>query len=236
MASQGYEVLGGDGVIAVDEEHPDAQAHTTTIGLLQTALESGRMELMDIPYSDPDPTGLRQTDREEDLLPQYERGTSAYLAALEATSSASTMLAGGTLTDTLASVMRARGKTIVLIDPASLEDTSAVHADLGQGMTALTIDVQASDALRSGETTTFARAVFEHHLSEDVPLHLRCSRVDRARPGVVERAHPRTSIVGTAGKITVERRHRGGLRSHGPRSHHIDRQLGEGGELGCRVV
>ena len=120
---------------------------------------------MDIPYADPDAAGIHETGRGEDLGRHFRRGAEAYLAALEATPSASTMLADGVLTRAQAATLRARMKRVVVLTPGSLVETDAANMDLGSGLSGFVIDSSATDALVSAEATTFAKALFEHHLS-----------------------------------------------------------------------
>jgi len=166
-ASQGYDIAAPDGVESVSPEADGALAHRAALNLVGSALRDGRLELMDIPFADPDPWGLATIGRNHDLASHYERGLSAYLASLETTPSSSTMLAGGGLTPEQASTLRGRGMHTVLVAPESLEDTTAAGGDLGGGLSALTIDEQMALALASGEATTFARAAFEHHIKGD---------------------------------------------------------------------
>jgi len=166
-ASEGYDIAAPDGVLTVPPDTEGPLAYRSTLNLLKSAVGSQRLELMDIPYADPDPWGLAEMDRDTDLASHFERGTSAYRAALEATPSAATMLAGGGLTPDQATVVRARGKHVVLVAPESLEDTEVASADLGGGLLANPVDPVLSAALASSEATTFARAVFDRHLARE---------------------------------------------------------------------
>lgn len=168
-ASQGYEYVDAAGVVQVSPDSEYSRACANTLAMLGTAIETGRLELMDVPYADPDVEGLLAMNHLDDLSAHYEQGLSAYLAAIETSPSASTMLAAGQLPAAATGVLAQRGITTAVVAPSSLEETAAglTAGRIGEDVSALIVDEAASDALRSGETSTFVRAVFARHVSEE---------------------------------------------------------------------
>ncbi|MDH4139114.1 MAG: hypothetical protein OEV43_00915 [Coriobacteriia bacterium] len=167
--SQGYELIAPEGVKEVPADDPTAVKYRETLQLLKTAMETGRLELLHVPYADPDIEGLRAMMRTDDLSVHFERGLTACLTSLQTTPAAGTMLAGGVLPSDALSPLAQNHVSFVLVEPESLAVTSTASGcyslDTG-GMSALLIDRTASNALSTGDCPAFLTRVFKGSLSE----------------------------------------------------------------------
>lgn len=168
-ASQGYDYVDEGGASSAGADSEYAQACRGTLAALREAIATGRLELLDIPYADPDIEGLVTIGHVDDLAAHYEQGLSAYLAALETSPSATTLLAGNALPAGAVDIMQNRDLVVALMAETSLEETGQPQTvgTIGGGLAGMLIDSRATEALQSGESTTFARAVFDHHASEE---------------------------------------------------------------------
>jgi hypothetical protein len=180
--SEGYEYVGPEGVETVAADSETAQDHATSLSLLGTALDSGRLELIDVPYSNPDMIGLQNSRRLYDLGPHFERGLSAYLSALETTPQPIAATAQGYLQAAGLPPLVARGTNAAIVSSASVESTESIQSGSmiagGSDIALLVVHAGASSALASAECTSFVRELFDWHLDAeegapiivDVPL------------------------------------------------------------------
>ncbi len=167
--SQGFELVAPEGVIQIPAEDPTAAKYRETLGLLKSALRTGRLELLNVPFADPDISGLQSAKRIGDLTPQLERGLTAFLSSLQTTPTPMTMLHGGALPSPAAPVLSASGIRAALVDGSSLEVTSTPSGSYsvsGSELTALVTDAQASSTLGSADTSAFMARVFERSVLE----------------------------------------------------------------------
>lgn len=169
--AEGYQYVGSEGLVSVDSDSEVSQDHATTLSLLRTALDTGRLELLDVPYSDPDILGLSQTNRLDDLEPQFERGLSAYLASLDIAPLPVAATAEGLLPLGGLAVLEGRETFGAVVTTASIaidgELSSGPALAAGSDVALLVVDGQASAALASADTRSLMRALFDRHLEED---------------------------------------------------------------------
>ena len=81
-------------VRTVPAESPIARSYADTLTRLRAAVDTGRLELVSLGYSDPDLSTLVRESLVDDIGPQYEVGVSACFASLETTPSTGTVPAG----------------------------------------------------------------------------------------------------------------------------------------------
>jgi len=169
--AEGYEYAGPEGLESVSSDSEVSQDHATTLSLLGTALQTGRLELLDVPYSDPDIVGLQVTGRLDDLGPQFERGLSAYFSAIESTPQPIAGTAEGYLPLGALAAVERRNAQAAIISTQSIaidaEQSSGAVLAAGSDTVLLVVDDRASMALTSAEATSFARALFDWHLLSD---------------------------------------------------------------------
>jgi len=172
-ASQGYAVVGIEGVVDVPAEDPVPRAYAETLDLLKRALATGRLELADVPYAEPDVGALQEYDRLPDLTAHLLRGHSASFAALETSPSAGVATGAGILSIPATKILQDAGAKFILLDAASLESSEtttpsgAYKVGKAPGLSALVIDDEFSAALESAGTQPCTTQVFTRSLSED---------------------------------------------------------------------
>lgn len=93
--SQGYELVGPEGTVAVPAGTETPLAYGAALDKISEALATGRLELVSLGYADPDLSDLTRAALPDDVRAQYRQGLSATFASLETTPSTGTVSAGG---------------------------------------------------------------------------------------------------------------------------------------------
>ncbi len=174
-ASQGYSVARDDGAAEVPADDPIALAHANTLELLKRALATGRLELLTVPYAEPDIGALARTDRTIDLGDHYMRAVSGYLATLETTPVAGTALPGDTLPASARALLTERGISFAALHPrslASFEATPSSGTYRADGLDVLLIDTDASAAIEAGDPDLMVERLFARHVSDEASAPL----------------------------------------------------------------
>ncbi|MDP2183610.1 MAG: DUF6049 family protein [Actinomycetota bacterium] len=168
--SLGYDLAAPEGVVTVPAEDPTPKRYSATLDVLRTAIGTGRLELLSVPYAQPDTEGLQAIDRMLDLTQHYERGLSSSLAALETTPSPGTMLAAGALPSEALAAIGGRGLTYAVTTTASVEPQGelvpGLHVIERSNLRVLLVDRRASAGLASGDPRGLADSVFDRYRSE----------------------------------------------------------------------
>jgi len=171
--SQGYVVAEADqGLIEVGPDEPGPVRYAAALDSLRRAVATGRLELIDVGYADPDVAALSETDRIRDLAAHFERGRSAYLASLETSPSAVAALAYDELTADALGVLADRDIEYVLLAPESLEGddddpvSGGVRPIEGSPLGALVLDRAMCECIEGGDASAGALLAFRHATSE----------------------------------------------------------------------
>lgn len=189
--SRGYDLTTHEGIVKVPAEDPTPRRYSATLDVLRAAIATGRLELMSVPYAQPDIQGLQAIDRMLDLTQHYERGLSSSLATLETTPSPGTMLAAGALPADALAPIGGRGLMYAVTTTASLEPqtglVAGVHLIERSNLRALLIDGDASQAIAGGDPCGLADAVFDRYRSDDASQPI-VALVQLGRRGAVSTA------------------------------------------------
>jgi hypothetical protein len=116
----GYQTVGPTGTRTVPKGAPVTASYAAALSGLQTALRGGRLQLVDVPFADPDLAGLASIDALSDLHDHYARSNSTYLASLGATPSPTTSVYDDVVTPDAAKQLAEERLSYVLLQPASL--------------------------------------------------------------------------------------------------------------------
>jgi hypothetical protein len=176
ISTSGYTLTSGTVIPATD---PTPLKYTSTLGRLQAALSTGRLELLTIGYSDPNLTDLATNKMADDVEAQYDAGLSACFASISATPSAGTAPAGGCVPAEMQSQLSTRGVAYAFADSRAARlgkrsPASGAYPCTDSKMTALIVDALASDALESGESSaTIAHTIERHAANSGQPVVLR---------------------------------------------------------------
>lgn len=150
--TSGYKVVGPDGVRTVAKSAPVATAYAVALQALRAA-SAGRLELLDVPFADPDLDGLRSIGALSDLKRHYDRALSIYQASLGATPVAGTAVLGDSVPNATVPVLTAERLGFVLLRPSALTASraataaSGVYVVNGTRLKCLVIDEQAAAIL-----------------------------------------------------------------------------------------
>lgn len=176
ISTTGYTLTSGTVIPATD---PTALKYTSTLGHLQSALSTGRLELLTAGYSDPNLADLAANKMVNDAEAQYDAGLSACFASISATPSAGTAPAGGCVPAEMQSQLSTRGVSYTFADARSTRlgkrpPASGAYPCAGSKMAALVVDAPASDELESGESSaTIAHTLERHAANSGQPVILR---------------------------------------------------------------
>ncbi len=155
-AANDHEISGPAGIRRVSRRSPSALTYANTLDALGRAARSEHVELLDVPYADPDIAGLQRLDGLNDLAAHYSLGRSTYVRTLATTPSAGTLFFDNRLPKGALAPLKPTGVTYAAVASASLtvqERRSGAYAVEGGVIGALVIDETASRALSSGDTT-----------------------------------------------------------------------------------
>ncbi len=170
--SSGYERAGPGGVTEVPIEEEVPARYRETLDVLRDALATERLELLHVPYADPDIAGLSATRSLHDLGAHYTRATSTYLATVESSPSAGTALSSPTLNAAALGVMGEYGIAFALLDDPGTLETEEGTATPGpwtiddSRVTALVSDPALGVRIASADTTAAVEHLFGRAVSE----------------------------------------------------------------------
>lgn len=170
--SQGYEFAGPEGVVSVPASETVPVAYAQTLGLLKSALQTGRMEIVSQGLTDPDLSELHHADMVDDLTVQYAEGVSAVYASLESTPSVGTIPAGGCLPPDALGLVGDAGVGYAVITPSCTRSNSAtattgVYRIADSEIIALVTDPLATAAARNTDTQALLRRAYSLHIDDD---------------------------------------------------------------------
>jgi len=169
--AEGYEVVSPGGTYEVAAEDAVPRGYAAALDDLASAIDTGRLELMSVPYADPDPAALEQAGLLGDVAQQFDVGMSATFAALEATPSAGASFANGCLSPALVSVLATSGARFAVVDAACVRaaeatPTSGVWSVEGWDAGAVLVaDAEAGSALASESVRGVLDRAFRRQVS-----------------------------------------------------------------------
>ena len=170
-ASGGYAVTGPEGVRQVPAGSAPSAAYASTLTSLANLAALDRVELLDVPYADPDLVGLETADGTPDLERHYDLGLSTYLASLEQTPSVGTAVFEDRLTPEALPALAARGIAYAAVSPASLsgKDASSASGAYRSGESTATLLVLDENLGKDllGDRAAALERIFERHVSDD---------------------------------------------------------------------
>lgn len=179
-----------EGLVEVAADEPGPARYAAALETLREALATGRLELLDVPYADPDIAALAATDRLGDLAAHYSLGLSTYLATLETSPTAGTAVSNDEFPAEAFDVLGERGIQFALIAPRegrAAEETAEPAAELtaepttertagglyrieGSRVRALVVNREVGEALEQGAASAGTLLAFRHAISEDAAM------------------------------------------------------------------
>lgn len=170
--AQGYLVAESDeGLVEVGPGEPGPARYAAALTSLQEAIATGRLELLDVGYADPDIAALDSVGRVGDLAAHYSRGLSAYLATLETSPTTGAAVAHDELPEGALDVLDERGIRFVLLAPEKLAEEEAsvaggIYPLEESAVSAYVLDRETCDSIEQGDPSAGALVVFRHAISE----------------------------------------------------------------------
>jgi hypothetical protein len=200
--SAGY--LLSDGT-AVPADNPIARSYADTLTRLRAAVDTGRLELVSLGYSDPDLSTLVQEGLVDDIGPQYEVGISACFAGLETTPSAGTVPAGDCAPPQSLRRLTEQGISYVVIREAcvswgKIKSASGAYPVAKESVTALVSDDKSSQAASRGDTDVVLRRAFARLVAGSKPQQPFTLLIDLG-PG---RPDATSTVVAAASRLGAE--------------------------------
>ncbi len=167
--STGYTYASPAGLESVAANTPVAREYAEALARLGQAVATRRLELLDVPYADPDVAGLASIGRERDVGEHLTLGRQHYATSLDESASVGTLTAHGCLTTAAAEEARAHGIRYAFVSPRYIRgaETSVpvgVFSSPKLPLTMLSVDASLSRVFGSaGATgtvdTLFVRAI-----------------------------------------------------------------------------
>ena len=171
-ASSGYQTVGPEGTTEVlgDDEVP--QTYVRALEAVTTSISEGALELLDVPYAEPDLAGLSAMTALEDLGEHYRHGRSVYQAALTAEPTAGTAMSEDHVPSGVRSVLAERDLDFVLLSQAAVSsgetsETPGAHPIAGTPSTGLVVDDAACEALTAETSADLIDHLFDVALSDE---------------------------------------------------------------------
>jgi hypothetical protein len=152
----GYRLVTAEGEREVPKDAPVAGTYASALASLVRAMQDGRLEVLDVPFADPDLAGLQSMGSMSDLQRHYDRAFTAYRASLGATPSAGTAVAGDSVPDGALPILESERIGHILAVPSAVvvskTATAApgVYELAGTKVRAMVLDERAG-ALMAGE-------------------------------------------------------------------------------------
>jgi len=168
--SQGYEVLREDRIVSVPATDASSRSYAEALSLLRRAIDTGRLELLDVPYSAPDIGGLQATGRLGDLVNHFRLGRSVYAATLEASPVAGTVMPSDLLPAEGIPVLKESQIRFTVLGPESAvseESTPAAGVYESEGMQVLLTESAIVGHLNSGGAGAALDSTFKRAISKE---------------------------------------------------------------------
>lgn len=156
----GYQLSGAGGVIDVPADAEIPVRYAATLAALARAAQTGAVELIDVPYAEPDIAGLQAIDAVEDLGRHYEYGRPIYSDVLGVEPSTGTALDGDLITAPAARIIVQAGHGYMVCSPASAADTvtPGIYRESVSDAVALVTDPVLAALVASGT----AEGIYDH--------------------------------------------------------------------------
>lgn len=174
--SEGYVFSGPEGMVSVAASSSVPLTYAAAIDALGQAVDTGRLELVTMGYTDPDLSELSAHGLGTDVTPQYAEGISAVFASLESTPSTGTIPAGGCLPPTAAVDVAEQGVSYAIVTSECTRSgastaTTGLYSIKGQKLRALVADRRTSARVAQGEARAVLDTAFTMHQNKtSMPL------------------------------------------------------------------
>lgn len=168
----GYQMVGPEGLTSVSGTAPASAAYADTLAELRDLVREGRIELLDVPFAEPDVAALDRIGAVGDLAEHYRRGSSAYLASLGATPQAGTTVLGDVVPPAALPVLAERGMRFAVLRPEGLRGADGTAPAPGvlrvaeTTLTALITDSASAHAVRDGDADAYLDRLFDRLASD----------------------------------------------------------------------
>ena len=173
-ASKGYRAVDTAGVVTVDSESEVSKRYAATLAKLSAAVKAGRIELLDIPYAEPDLGNLQGINALDDLERHYTLGAAVYKQVLDVTPSTGTALNGDIVCKDALPIMTASDVGYVVCSPDSIaaSATAGVYSTGANSPKALVIDPALSSLAVTGTVEDILDYEFDNALQDGRPSAL----------------------------------------------------------------
>lgn len=169
-ASDGYEVLDPGGVRRVPREDPTAIAASALLRRLRESVANRRIELLDVPYAEPDPAQLETIGAIGDLAEHWTFGDGVLARAVGSSPASGTAFFGAAVPDTALAQARARRCSFAVIPARALRTAESTPAPgaylLDGGLVALAASSSLADAARAEDQNAFYDLLFDRAVSK----------------------------------------------------------------------
>ena len=200
--SGGYTLADGG---AFPAESPVARTYGDTLVRLRAAIDTGRLELVGLGYSDPDLSALVQESLVNDIGPQYQAGVSACFASMETTPSTGTVPAGDCAPQKSLPFLAEEGVEYVITSQSCVtwgktKSASGAYPVSDTSISALVTDDRGSRAAQRGAAATGLERAFSRLDADDTSPQAFALRIDLG-PGMPDAT---STVVAVASAYAAE--------------------------------
>jgi len=165
-AADGYETSGPEGVMQVTEAGAGAVASIAVLDRMRELAANERVDLLDVPYAEPDLAALDSIGALDDLDGQWRLGSSVMMAAIGSSAASGTAFLGDALPAAgLPALERHNSAYAVLaresVRAGNVTSTAGVYTLNGTAVRALVFDSRLSATARDDNRDSFYRLLFD---------------------------------------------------------------------------
>lgn len=170
-AADGYETSGPEGVQQVTEAGAGAVASSAVLERMRELAANDRVDLLDVPYAEPDLPALERIDALGDLESQWRLGSSVMKAAIGSNAASGTAFLGDALPAAGLAALQRHKTAYAVLSPESVRagqttSTTGVYTLNGSNVRAVVFDSRLSASVRDEDPDAFYRAIFDRLVSK----------------------------------------------------------------------
>ncbi len=176
-AADGYETSGPEGVVQVAEGTAGAAASAAVLENMRELVGNERVDVLDVPYAEPDLAALERIDALGDLDGQWRLGRSVMKASIGSTAASGTAFLEDRLPAAALPILERHGVAYAVLSREAVRTrqttaTSGVYTLDDRNVRAVVFDSRLADSVRSDNADAFYRTIFDRIASRrpDEPL------------------------------------------------------------------
>jgi len=170
-AADGYETSGPEGVLQVMKTEAGALASAAVLESVRALAADDRVDLLDVPYAEPDLAALESIGALDDLESQWRLGNSVTETAIGSSAASGTAFLGDALPVAALPILERHGSAYAVLSREAVRAgdvtaTTGVYTLNGTDVRAVVFDSRLSAAVRDDNPDVFYRLIFDRVISK----------------------------------------------------------------------